>query len=383
MSRRQTRRDGRAAEGDGLLNRYTGSNPYPGFESPSLRSSLEVFKLTGKGAAVVRSIRRRLWISGLLCAFFLLTTASALAQYSVKYDNGATVEVIAVSKLPSRHKPFWDPAGKKLVDPPYEFRDASNGPKAPQNGYEVVLRISGVEDRVYFPYRPPAGGITVGYPSTVFAANPAQEQLRVIEVTVPDGTDVIDFELAMAANTWKTIRSFKAAGAYGDGPDRVSVVELKDNEKISHPDTHYWVHLAPSENALRAIAIDEDGKSHISTGLWGMGSQEHTLYLQFPSLAREKVKEYRVEKCSYESKSLNLIHLKPPGDWDALVLQSRINRLMAQELKFNPQVDQARIDEDIEKIVRLKIFEDTDNWIIAVRDLTQIGPPAIPAIVAE
>jgi hypothetical protein len=25
------------AEGDGLLNRYTGSNPYPGFESPSLR----------------------------------------------------------------------------------------------------------------------------------------------------------------------------------------------------------------------------------------------------------------------------------------------------------------------------------------------------------
>jgi hypothetical protein len=30
-------RGGRAAEGDGLLNRYTGSNPYPGFESPPLR----------------------------------------------------------------------------------------------------------------------------------------------------------------------------------------------------------------------------------------------------------------------------------------------------------------------------------------------------------
>src|SRR3954453_10960478 len=33
----QSWRDGRVAEGDGLLNRYTGSNPYPGFESPSLR----------------------------------------------------------------------------------------------------------------------------------------------------------------------------------------------------------------------------------------------------------------------------------------------------------------------------------------------------------
>src|SRR6185436_12423513 len=37
---RRRRRDGREAEGDGLLNRYTGSNPYPGFESPSLRWSL-------------------------------------------------------------------------------------------------------------------------------------------------------------------------------------------------------------------------------------------------------------------------------------------------------------------------------------------------------
>ena len=30
-------RGGRAAEGDGLLNRYTGSNSYPGFESRPLR----------------------------------------------------------------------------------------------------------------------------------------------------------------------------------------------------------------------------------------------------------------------------------------------------------------------------------------------------------
>src|SRR6185436_614599 len=109
------------------------------------------------------------------------------------------------------------------------------------------------------------------------------------------------------------------------------------------------------ENALRAIAVDEAGKTHTSNGAWAMGSQEHTLYLDFPGLPREKVKEYRVEKCAYETKSFNSIHLKPPGDWDALVFQSRINRLIAMELKFNPQVDQTRIEEDIEKIVRLKI----------------------------
>jgi hypothetical protein len=37
MRRVNRRRGGRVAEGDGLLNRYTESNPYPGFESPPLR----------------------------------------------------------------------------------------------------------------------------------------------------------------------------------------------------------------------------------------------------------------------------------------------------------------------------------------------------------
>ena len=37
-----SRRGGRAAEGDGLLNRYTGSNSYPGFESRPLRYLAEL-----------------------------------------------------------------------------------------------------------------------------------------------------------------------------------------------------------------------------------------------------------------------------------------------------------------------------------------------------
>src|SRR5262245_46482831 len=37
------RRGGRAAEGGGLLNRYTGLNPYRGFESPSLRQQVSEF----------------------------------------------------------------------------------------------------------------------------------------------------------------------------------------------------------------------------------------------------------------------------------------------------------------------------------------------------
>jgi hypothetical protein len=44
------------AEGDGLLNRYTESNPYPGFESPSLRFFIPVISPSDCGLVAQRFI---------------------------------------------------------------------------------------------------------------------------------------------------------------------------------------------------------------------------------------------------------------------------------------------------------------------------------------
>src|SRR5215211_7459533 len=102
----RSRRDGRAAEGDGLLNRYTGSNPYPGFESPSLRSSFESgATFTRKGAAMWCKSTSRLALACLpllLCATLALAQAQQQSPYKVTYDNGVTAEVIAVSISPTR-----------------------------------------------------------------------------------------------------------------------------------------------------------------------------------------------------------------------------------------------------------------------------------------
>jgi hypothetical protein len=57
----QAWRGGRAAEGDGLLNRCTGSNPYPGFESQPLRST--AIRARGEAALLhpVLRVRQRSW----------------------------------------------------------------------------------------------------------------------------------------------------------------------------------------------------------------------------------------------------------------------------------------------------------------------------------
>src|ERR1019366_7620190 len=126
------------------------------------------------------------------------------------------------------------------------------------------------------------------------------------------------------------------------------------------------------------------GHRHISTGGYMMGSDEYTLDATFPDLPAEKVKEYRVEKCDYQWKRIKGIHLKPPGDWQQLVNETRAARLAAQEQKFRPDTDLGRIDDDIEKIEHLSPFDETsDAWVTAIRDVSDIGAPAMPAIVAE
>ena len=61
-----------------------------------------------------------------------------------------------------------------------------------------------------------------------------------------------------------------------------------------------------------------------------MGGEAHTLEAVFADLPAEKVKEYRVERCAYEWKPIKSIHLKPPGDWQTLVREHLVQRLLAQ-----------------------------------------------------
>jgi cytohesin len=322
-----------------------------------------------------------------------LTTARAQAPVPVAapqqnspyrrvYANGVTVEVLAVTTPPSRSKPFWDPAGLRLVDAPYESLDGTYAPVGgKKKTYKIITRVTGAKDRPIHVESRAADGISVGYGGTPYRAATAVDDLRVFDCEVPESTDVMDFELGVAANTWHAVRTFKDNGVYGQGPDKVIVADA--NQRGARSKTvQFTVKLAPRQDALRLIAIDGAGAEHVSKGSLWMGRDDYTIEADFPDLPREKAKEYRIESCAYEWKSFKSIHLKPQGDWQKLFSQARAARLMGQELKFKP-ADVAKIDDAIEKIERLKVFDDTDVWVGAIRDLSEIGPPAVPAIVAE
>jgi ankyrin repeat protein len=330
-----------------------------------------------------------------LCALLVgLGTAAAArgadSPYLIKYDNGITVEVLAVTVPPGRHKPYWDPSGTKFVDRPYDARETlasatarDGAARAATSKYEVVIRISGLKEKpVHLKPRAEAG-VNVNYPTVPFVQGAKADDLRVFQVTVPAERETLEFELAIAGNNWQPVHSFTAAGAKGTGVDRVEVLAPNEYQQIRNKDMHFYVKLAPTESSLRAVAVDDGGTLHVSRGAWGLGAADHSLEVVLPGVSKEKVKEYRVEKADYEWKPLKGIRLRPPGDWEKVLAQHRMDRLMAQEAKFRPEVDAERIEAAIEKVLLTRAFTDSDMWVGAIKELAEIGPPGIPAIVAE
>src|SRR4051812_3702720 len=271
MTRPQCRRDGRAAEGDGLLNRYTGSNPYPGFESPSLRFFARVFRknFTGKGAAVWCRFTARTvlaCLSLMLCASVALAQPQADSPYRVTYDNGVSIEVIAISITPTRNRPFWDPSGAKLLERPYEARQSGTlrGLTPGKQTYEVVIRISGVKEKPI--YLTPAEGSDSKVLMTFipYAGGKTADDFRAFLIAAPWDKELMDLDIGVAANDWQQVRSFKGPGLLGGGQQEVEVYNPDPYQVQRTPGLHYSVRVATAEEAMRVVAIDEAGTRHIS-----------------------------------------------------------------------------------------------------------------------
>jgi ankyrin repeat protein len=304
------------------------------------------------------------------------------SPYRITFDNHATVEILAVSTVPSRHKPFWTPDGMRIIPAPYTSIDGGYKHDDRNPSFEITLRVADANDQ----------------PSVrAFMASPNQEvigpialqadgknDLRVFDCPLPRDTDSMDLDIGVATNDWKLIQSFKTLGDYGDGLNKISVVDVQPWQKNSSNPVRFYVRVTPTQCLLQLVAVDEAGNRHISTGSYMMQSDQYTLMATFPDLPGEKVKEYRVEECAYEWKRFKGIHLKPKGDWQQLVAKTHADRLAAQEHAYKPDIDSVRIDDDIEKIEHLSPFDETsDAWVTAIRDVSEIGAPAMPSVVAE
>jgi ankyrin repeat protein len=310
--------------------------------------------------------------------------------YTVSLPNGVTLQLFAVSASPSLDRPWWKPDGSAIDAPPYDHLGYRPYADQGKQCYELAVRVTGLPEEEELhrsvgdkeQYYVNGGG-------KPFAGDAQVEAVRAFTVYAEPAVAAATLSFRVAANQWKTLRTFKEAGVYGEGPDRVQVIKPERPGGASRPEDlnnpRFNVHMLNTDASLRLVAVDADGKAYPNKGSEWWGRDEHGVYAAFPDLPHERVKEYRLEACPYHPVVFADVKLKP-ADADAAAARAakwRVDRLRAQEAKAGPDVA-LRVAGAMRALrSSRKAFDDADAWGRALRDVGEIGPPAVPALAAE
>jgi ankyrin repeat protein len=322
-------------------------------------------------------------------AVLLLHSVFALhaAAQPVTLPNGLTLELVGVTTGRSLDRAWWKPDGSPLDAPAYEQPPYSPRTQAGDVAYELAVRVSGLKDERPEMSIERLGQYYVGGAAAPFTNGEAVRDLFVFTVTVPAREEAATVEFAVGANEWRTLHMFKDPGTYGDGPTKITV-KRPDNprsDRPGQPPPFFYVTALRGKTALRLVAVDDGGHEHVSTGGQWWGANEQTVPAVFPGLSPEGVREYRLQSLPYHPVAFKDVSLRPKPEAIAWALQWRAQRLRKLEDRFAADAAAQRRLSDALFVLRSSrtVFDDTDAWAKALRDVAEAGPPALPLVLAE
>ena len=310
--------------------------------------------------------------------------------YTVTLPNGVKLQLFAVSASPSFDRPWWKPDGSPLDAPPYEHLGYQPHPDQGKQCYELAVRVTGLAEGEELERSVGDGEkYYVNGGGKPYASDSQVDVVRAFTVYAAPAEQSVTLRFRAGANQWKTLRTFKDPGTYGQGPERIKVTRPerpgRENRPEDENNPRFNVTMLKTDLALRVVAVDADGKVHSNKGSWWLGREEQGVYVWFADLPHEKVKEYRLQECPYHPVEWRDVKLKP-ADPEAAAAQAarwRVDRLRAQEAKAGADVA-VRVAEAVRNLrMTRKVFDDPDAWGRALRDVGEIGPPAVPALAAE
>jgi ankyrin repeat protein len=325
----------------------------------------------------------------LLAAVLLLHPVLAVraAAEPVTLPNGLTLELVGVTTGRSLDRAWWKPDGSPLDAPAYEQPPFSPQTRPGDVAYELAVRVSGLKDERPETSIERIGKFYVGGAARPFTNGEEVRDLFVFTVTVPAREETATVEFAVGANEWRTLHTFKGPGTYGDGPTKITV-KRPDNprsDRPGQPPPFFYVTALRGKTALRLVAVDDGGKEHVSTGGQWWGANDQTVPAVFPGLTPESVREYRLQSLPYHPVAFKDVSLRPKPEAVARALQWRAQRLRKLEDQFAADAEAQRRLSDALFTLRSSrtVFDDTDAWAKALRDVAEAGPPALPLVLAE
>ena len=275
----------------------------------ALRAML--FKQLKSAAAIAVAIVLGVVACGLGVASRSATTADPPeppdSRYRATLAGGTTIEVVAVSSVPSGPKTWWKPDGTPLDEAPVD----------PIQGYAthqgtkvrvVLIRAAGVPKEATLKWLPTdTEDYLGGRPTKDGQRLPG---LEYYVATFQQDRATCAVRARIAAGPWETEMAHDGSGGYSifKGPLKFYFGKARAYEGGTA--------IAVAQNIVgrdsRVVAVDRDGREHPPAYSSGAGGEILSLLdVEFRSLTPDQVREYRVQSRPFEVAEIPDIALQP------------------------------------------------------------------------
>jgi RNA polymerase sigma factor (sigma-70 family) len=235
-------------------------------------------------------------------------------RHRATFKDGAVVEVVAISTVPTGANTWWKPDGTPLAAAPADTI-ASHADRREQARSRVILvRSSGVKRDDMFRWHPTG---TEWY----WGGRPTRDgksapELDYYEARFPSDQADCSVQVRVAGGAWTTEVSNDGGGGVGTFVDghKFSFGKARAFAAYGRPMTVFAVAHNFLGRDRRLVAVDRDGKSYVGQSSMGSdGDPKWVLDLidcEFP-LPPDRIKEFQVQFRPYEEAEIRGIALKP------------------------------------------------------------------------
>jgi RNA polymerase sigma factor (sigma-70 family) len=245
------------------------------------------------------------------------TIAVAVADddpYRATSKDGATVEVVGISAVPTGPHTWWKPDGSPLAEAPVDTIESHSGKRIRQKAWVILLRSSGVRKDDMFRWHPMRSTWYWGGQPT--RNGQRAPELEYYEATFEPDTADCAVQVRVAGGAWTTEVSNDGGGGVGMGVNghRFSFGKARAYQAHGRSMTVFAVAHNFLGRDRRLVAIDRDGKSYVGQSSMGSdGDPKWVLDLidaAFP-LPPDRIKEFQVQFRPYEEAEISGVALKP------------------------------------------------------------------------
>ncbi len=236
-------------------------------------------------------------------------------QYRTSFKNGATIEVVGISTVPSGPHTWWKPDGSPLTEAPVDPIARRTSLRESEEARVILVRVSGVTKNDNFRWHPThATSSWGGRPKTNGQNAP---ELEYYEARFGRDRGNCEVQGRLAAGGWKTEVSNDGRGGVGMfvNGHKYAFGKARAYSSRGQSMTVFAVAHNFFEQDRRIVAVDRDGTEHpaVSYSAGSDGDKRWVIDLidgEFP-LAPEQIKEYLVQFRPFEVAEIKGIALNP------------------------------------------------------------------------